>query len=320
MNRIDFSDVGLLLQADALEGLRALPDHCAHVCVTSPPYYGLRDYGVEGQMGLEGSVPAYLAAMVRVFREAARVLRPDGTLWLNMGDSYATDSGPQPPAGTRNKHGHTARHIPQGFKNKDLMGIPWRLALALQEDGWYLRSDIIWHKTNAMPESVHDRPTRAHEYLFLLTRREKYYYNASAIVEPCTAAKGNARSFRGSGAYTTGASFHNSTTKERETHGNSVNESGVRNKRDVWPVAAAHFDGAHFATFPPELIRPCILAGAPPAGVILDPFMGSGTTALTALEEGRRFIGIELNPKYVKLSAARINNALQQGIQTKLEI
>ena len=320
MNKIVFSDVGLLLQADALEGLRALPDACARVCVTSPPYFGLRDYGVEGQIGLEGSVPEYLAALVSVFREVARVLRPDGTVWLNMGDSYAADSGPQPPAGTRNKQGHTSRRVPKGFKNKDLLGIPWRLAFALQEDGWYLRSDIVWYKPNAMPESVHDRPTRAHEYLFLLARQEKYFYNASAIAEVCTADKGNARSFRGGGVYTANAAYENSCEKSRETHGNVMNESGVRNKRDVWPVATAHFDGAHFATFPAELIRPCILAGAPMNGVVLDPFFGSGTTGLTALQEGRRFIGIELNPEYVQLSAARINDAFRQGVQTKLEL
>lgn len=317
MRTESFEDLGILLTGDALEGLRALPSGCAYACVTSPPYFGLRDYGVEGQLGLEGNVEAYLGNMVRVFREVRRVLRPDGTLWLNLGDSYAADSGPQPPSGTRNQHNHVSRHVPDGFKRKDLLGIPWRLALALQEDGWYLRSDIVWYKTNAMPEAVTDRPTRAHEYIFLLAKQEKYYYDAAAVAEPC-GTKGNARSFRGGGAYTGGASFDNSGGKERESHGNTANSSGTRNKRDVWAVAAAHLDIPHFATFPKELIRPCILAGSPPGGAVLDPFFGSGTTGLAALGEGRRFIGIELNPEYAALASKRIHEVIDQGLQTKI--
>ena len=189
-----------VLQGDALELLRTLPPESVHTCVTSPPYYNLRDYGVEGQIGNEGSVEEYLQALVTVFREVRRVLRPDGTLWVNVGDSYATKSGSQPPTNTRNSCGHTAKRVPQGYKKKDLIGIPWQLAFALRADGWYLRQDIIWQKPNCMPESVNDRCTRSHEYIFLLSKSAHYYFNAAAISEPVTSAKGNARTFRGGGA------------------------------------------------------------------------------------------------------------------------
>ena len=308
---------GQILTGDALLTLRGLPDGIAHTCVTSPPYFGLRDYGVAGQIGLEETAGEYIDRLVEVFREERRVLRPDGTLWLNVGDSYATRSGNQPPTNTRNRNGHVAKRVPDGYKYKDLMGIPWELAFALRADGWYLRDDIIWHKTNAMPEAVKDRPTRAHEYLFLLSASQTYYYDAKSIEEPC-GRKGNARSFRGGGAYTNHVSFDNDAQADRESHGNAENEKGTRNKRDVWHIATAQFREAHYATFPPELIRPCILAGCPRGGLVLDPFFGSGTTGVVALQEERDFLGIELNPEYVALADRRIAEVLEQGVQLKL--
>ena len=310
---------GEIFLGDAIEILKTVPDATAHTCVTSPPYFGLRDYGVDGQIGLEETVEEYIEKLVAVFREVHRVLRPDGTLWLNIGDSYATRSGAQPPTNTRNKLGHTEKKVPLGFKYKDLIGIPWRLAFALQADGWYLRDDIIWHKTNAMPEAVTDRPTRAHEYIFLFSTQPTYYYDADAIKEPC-GKKGNTPTFRGGGAYTMHRSFNNGSKVERETHGNIPNESGLRNKRDVWSVATAQFKEAHYATFPPELIRPCILAGCPEGGIAIDPFFGSGTTGVVATQENRRFIGIEINPNYADLSRRRIEETERQGVQLKLQL
>lgn len=295
-----------ILQGDALELLRTLPPESVHTCVTSPPYYNLRDYGVEGQIGNEDSVEEYLQALVTVFREVRRVLRPDGTLWVNVGDSYATKSGSQPPTNTRNSCGHTAKRVPQGYKKKDLIGIPWQLAFALRADGWYLRQDIIWQKPNCMPESVNDRCTKSHEYIFLLSKSERYYFDAAAISEPVTSAKGNARTFRGGGAYTGGRSHDNSAQVERESHGNSENKAGRRNKRSVWSVSTNGFRGAHFAVFPEKLIEPCILAGCPEGGVVLDPFAGSGTTGVVAKRMGRGFMGCEINPSYVEMAARRI--------------
>lgn len=260
----------------------------------------------EGQIGNEGSVEEYLQALVAVFREVRRVLHPNGTLWVNMGDSYATNSGNQPPTNTRNSCGHTAKRVPQGYKKKDLIGIPWQLAFALRADGWYLRQDIIWQKPNCMPESVNDRCTRSHEYIFLLSKSAHYYFNAAAISEPVTSAKGNARTFRGGGAYTGGRSHDNSAQVERESHGNSKNKTGRRNKRSVWSVSTNGFRGAHFATFPEKLIEPCILAGCPEGGVVLDPFAGSGTAGVVAKRMGRGFMGCEINPSYVEMAARRI--------------
>lgn len=308
--------MGVILEGDALEILKALPDESVHTCVTSPPYYNLRDYGCAGQIGMERTPKEYIDKLVEVFQEVRRVLRSEGTLWLNIGDSYATRSGPQAPGNTRNSSGHTEKRVPTGYKYKDLMGIPWEVALALREAGWYLRSDIIWYKPNAMPESVTDRPTKAHEYIFLLSKCRHYYYNADAIVEPC-GSKGNARSFRGGGVYTQGRSYQNSAEVDRSSHGNIDNPNKTRNKRDVWSVATAQFKEAHYATFPPELIRPCILAGCPPGGTVLDPFFGSGTTGVVALQEERNFIGIELNPTYIELAHRRIEETLEHGIQLK---
>lgn len=223
----------IILTGDALEQLRHLPPESVHTCVTSPPYYNLRDYGAAGQIGNEASVEEYLQSLVSVFREVRRVLRADGTMWVNMGDSYATRSGSQPPTNTRNSCGHTAKHTPRGYKYKDLIGVPWQLAFALRADGWYLRQDIIWNKSNCMPESVRDRCTKSHEYIFLLSKSERYYFDAAAISEPVISTKGNARTFRGGGAYTGGRAHDNSAQVERESHGNRENQTGRRNKRDV---------------------------------------------------------------------------------------
>ncbi len=252
-----------------------------------------------------------------VFQEVRRVLRPDGTLWVNMGDSYATRSGPQPPANTRNAYGHTTKWIPNGYKRKDLMGIPWHLAFALQADGWYLRQDIIWHKTNAMPESVRDRCTKAHEYIFLLSKSERYYFNAAAIREPC-GTKGNARTFRGGGVYTGGRSVQNSERAERESHGNTANSTGTRSKRSVWSIATGQFKAAHYATFPDRLVEPCILAGCQVGGTVLDPFTGSGTTGVVVKRLQRNFVGIEINPEYWRMAVERI--AEEGGDQDAQEV
>ena len=298
--------ISRLLLGDALEQLRTLPSESVHTCVTSPPYYNLRDYGIAGQIGNETSVEEYLQKLVRVFRVVRRVLREDGPRWVNMGDSYATRSGKQPPTNTRNSYGHTEKRTPQGYKYKDLIGVPWQLAFALREDGWYLRQDIVWYKTNAMPESVKDRCTKSHEYIFLLSKSERYYFNAAAIREPVTSIKGNARTFRGGGTYVGGQSYSNSACVERKSHGNCENQAGYRNKRDVWPVSTTGFRGAHFAVFPEKLIEPCVVAGCPESGIVLDPFMGSGTTGVVAKRLGREFIGIDLNSEYVEISANRI--------------
>lgn len=291
---------------DALEQLRHLPPESVYTCVTSPPYYNLRDYGAAGQIGNETSVEEYLQSLVSVFREVRRVLRADGTLWVNMGDSYATRSGSQPPTNTRNSCGHTAKHTPRGYKYKDLIGVPWQLAFALRADGWYLRQDIIWNKSNCMPESVRDRCTKSHEYIFLLSKSERYYFDAAAISEPVISTKGNARTFRGGGAYTGGRAHDNSAQVERESHGNRENQTGRRNKRDVWTVSTNGFRGAHFAVFPEKLIEPCILAGSPLGGTVLDPFAGSGTTGVVAKRLRRDFIGCEINPDYAQMAADRI--------------
>ena len=307
-----------ILCGDALEQLRTLEPESVHTCVTSPPYYNLRDYGAAGQIGMEDTPEEYIGKLVDVFREVRRVLRQDGTLWVNIGDSYATRSGPQPPTNTRNTCGHTAKHRPSGYKYKDLMGIPWLLAFALRADGWYLRQDLIWHKTNAMPESVRDRCTKAHEYIFLLSKSERYYFDAAAIREPC-GVKGNARTFRGGGAYTGGRSFQNSTRVERESHGNSANNTGGRNKRSVWSIATAQFKAAHYATFPERLVEPCILAGCPEGGTVLDPFAGSGTTGVVAKRLRRHFVGVEINPDYWQMATDRITATMAEFDQITME-
>ena len=285
-------------QGDALEILKTLPDEHVQTCVTSPPYWGLRDYGVPGQLGLEPTPEEYVARMAAVFREVRRVLREDGTLWLNLGDSYAAvgngiGSGKQL---TNIGSFMPAKSAPPGLKPKDLVGIPWRVAFALQADGWYLRSDIIWAKPNPMPESVTDRPTRAHEYLFLLSKSARYYYDAEAIAEASVSD------------HPSGNGYARPEAISRGGRGQSEkwsNIGGSRNRRSVWTVATQPYPEAHFAVFPPKLIEPCVLAGAPSGGVVLDPFMGSGTTAQVAQNLGRQWIGIELNPDYIALQSAR---------------
>jgi len=261
--------------------LQELPDESVHCVVTSPPYWGLRDYGVAGQLGMEASLGEYVDVMVDVFREVRRVLRKDGTLWLNLGDSYAAQINGRSAHDTKLKgmDDRTFRDKPfstigNGLKPKDLCGIPWRVAFALQADGWWLRQDIIWSKPNPMPESVTDRCTKSHEYLFLLTKSKRYYYDAEAIAEAANYPEGPGNIIPCKGA---GDPF-------MDTRGNlyKIGPRATRNRRSVWEVTTQPFSEAHFATFPPELPRRCILAGCPPGGVVLDPFMGSGTTARVA--------------------------------------
>ncbi|RAU43472.1 MULTISPECIES: site-specific DNA-methyltransferase [unclassified Pseudomonas] len=317
-----------ILVGDCIEMMRTLPDKSVHTCVTSPPYFGLRDYGVEGQIGLEQTPGEFLARLVEVFREVRRVLRDDGTVWVNMGDSYAGSWGAQGrPQGDgqmsgrsvtsarqinehpRFKSGTGVRGREMGLKSKDLMGIPWRLAFALQDDGWYLRQDIIWNKPNPMPESVRDRCTKSHEYIFLLSKSKKYYFDQAAIAE-------DAIEPRGPGNISAAEALPGERESENSNIRGSLHKIGprlTRNKRSTWSVATHSFKGAHFATFPPDLIRPCILAGAPRGGLVLDPFGGAGTTALVAMQEGRRSILCELNPEYAALSRRRLYTAWLDG-------
>ena len=319
-----------VITGDALELLKGLSSGSCDMCVTSPPYYGLRNYDVEGQIGIEKSPEEYIDKLVEIFREGRRVIREDGTLWLNVGDSYATRSGPQPPMNTRNKHGHAAKTVPAGFKQKDLMGIPWMLAFALRADGWYLRQDIIWNKTNCMPESVRDRCTKSHEYVFLLSKSPRYYFDAEAISEPIagTSTKRYLQNIEAQKGFDRqpgksngpmkaalprfgGQKYGDSGKREFKTKDGKLYVPTLRrNKRDVWNISTAHFNGGHFAVFPEKLVQPCILAGSRPGGTVLDPFCGSGTAGVVAVEEGRGFIGIEINPEYSKMSEQRIAKAV----------
>lgn len=299
-----------ILQGDSREVLAGLPAQSVHTCVTSPPYFGLRDYGHEGQIGLEETPDAYVQRLVEVFRGVRRVLRDDGTLWLNLGDSYYNTrpgSGGKcvlPGAGKSMTEGryHDGKRdfTGTGLKPKDLIGIPWRVAFALQADGWYLRQDIIWHKPNPMPESVRDRCTKAHEYIFLLTKSPRYYFDHEAIKE---GAKTNdpRRPYTSQGAKQLDGRAEWKSGERRDG-----NDFTKRNRRSVWTVTTKPFKGAHFATFPPDLIEPCILAGCPEGGTVLDPFFGAGTTGLVAQQHGRRTVGIELNAEYIALARARL--------------
>ena len=315
----------------AADGVRA------QTCVTSPPYFGLRDYGVDGQIGMEQTPDEYVAAMVEVFRCVRDVLADDGTLWLNIGDSYCstapgTKNAPQ-TKGSKTEAGQWANQrppTPAGMKPKDLIGIPWMLAFALRADGWYLRQDIIWHKPNPMPESVRDRCTKAHEYVFLLSKSERYFFDSEAMKEPAKEWHGRAATFDRSGNAVAdhiipgqNAALHRPrpSVKRGEFNGKTNAMPGreafravtpTRNRRSVWTVATRPYKGAHFATFPPALIEPCILAGSRPGDIVLDPFMGSGTTAQVALQHGRRYLGCELNPDYAPLSRERIRNLAAQ--------
>ena len=305
--------VKLLYGVDVREGLKTLEPESVHCVVTSPPYWGLRDYGENGQLGLEKTPEEYVKSMVAVFQEVKRVLRADGTLWLNLGDSYAgSGKGPAGNLGAKHNERHlehkTGGIVPDGLKPKDLVGIPWMVAFALRADGWYLRQDIIWAKPNPMPESVTDRCTKSHEYVFLLTKSAKYYYDAEAIKEN---AKPESQSryespFNVGKKEAAGSGRINSATN---TAG-FKEFTGKRNKRSVWTVATKPYKGAHFATFPPELITPMILAGCPAGGTVLDPFSGSGTTGAVAVGLGRSYIGIDLNKKYEALATERIGGLL----------
>lgn len=363
-----------ILIGDVRQRLRDLPDQSVHCVVTSPPYFGLRDYGHEGQIGLEPTPTEFVAVMVEVFREVRRVLRDDGTLWLNLGDSYAANRTYQVSQSKHLVHDYgtsNATRVPDGLKPKDLIGIPWRVAFALQADGWWLRQDIIWSKPNPMPESVRDRCTKSHEYLFLLTKSDRYHYDADAIAESVAestvarlsqpmldqqagsnrvpgktngamkAVGGRPQAARaseiarqkgltqehidairavgiadaGKALVTTNGAGKNTdrvqllAAEAKQALGGYYREflmGGTRNKRSVWTVATQPFKEAHFATFPPALVEPCILAGCPVAGTVLDPFGGAGTTGLVADRLGRSAVLIELNPQYAAIAERRI--------------
>lgn len=289
-----------IIQGDAIAGMQTLPAECVQTCITSPPYWGLRDYGHADQLGTEKTPEMYVENMVKAFREVRRILRNDGTVWLNLGDSYAMQ---------------TINKAPFGLKSKDIVGIPWRVAFALQADGWYLRQDIIWHKPNPMPESVTDRCTKAHEYIFLLTKNQKYYYDTEAIKEPVTETTLSRLSQKNL------PNQIGSTRVPGKTNGNmkAVGGTEKRNKRSVWTVTTKPFRGAHFATFPKDLIEPCVLAGCPVGGTVFDPFTGSGTTAIVAMNHGRNFIGTELNPEYIKIAESRIADEVPTTLEGAFE-
>lgn len=299
-----------ILQGDCRDVLGSLADGSINCCVTSPPYFGLRDYGVEGQLGLEPTPDEFVSAMVEVFREVRRVLRDDGTLWLNLGDSYANDgkwggsTGGKHASALHGNSGIGRRLLTTGLKPKDLIGIPWRVAFALQADGWYLRQDIIWHKPNPMPESVTDRCTKAHEYIFLFAKSERYYFDADAIKEQAVSNHASGNGFKGR----QGGAIHMPMSGGAGTADQWL-PGGMRNRRSVWTVSTKPFKGAHFATFPPDLIEPCVLAGCPVDGTVLDPFFGAGTTGLVAQKHGRNCVGIELNPDYIAIANERLGLA-----------
>jgi DNA modification methylase len=301
------------LIGDVREKLKELPDKSIQMCVTSPPYYALRDYGESDQLGLEDTPEEFVENMVGVFAEVHRVLRDDGTLWLNLGDSYYNyrpGKGQYVPKQTVSKTrqdfpvevGRRANKL-EGLKEKDLVGIPWRVAFALQADGWYLRQDIIWHKPNPMPESVRDRCTKAHEYIFLLSKNKKYYYDHEAIKEP-TKTKDNSNRNRD-------ITKLNNTPGRSKMKGLKTNNYDKRNKRSVWTVTTKPYKEAHFATYPPDLIEPCILAGCPEGGHVLDPFGGSGTTGMVAERNNRNCTLIDLNGGYVEIARNRIKNDVE---------
>lgn len=337
-----FSRDGITIHlADCREALASMEGGTVNTCVTSPPYWGLRDYGYDQQIGLEPTPEAYVEAIANVFREVRRVLRDDGTLWLNLGDSYFGggysnheingESWKDKMNGDKRRgRQQTLKNANPSLKPKDLVGIPWMLAFALRADGWYLRQDIIWHKPNPMPESVRDRCTKAHEYIFLLSKSARYYYNAEAIAESCsenTHARisqdvanqiGSERAHAGGKTNGKMKAVVKGSSRKIAAAGNGIkaNESfqnavclkvEKRNKRTVWSVATQPYSGAHFAVFPPDLIEPCIMAGCPEGGVVLDPFLGSGTTAEVAQRNGCRFIGCEMNPEYFKLATKRFD-------------
>jgi len=298
---MDNTKTNTILQGDSIEILKTLPDASIHCCVTSPPYYGLRDYGVDGQIGREKSPELYIERLVAVFREVRRVLRHDGTAWLNIADTYCN---------TKIKA--------SGCKEKDLIGIPWLLAFSLRNDGWYLRNAIIWEKPNAMPESVKDRLTRSYEFVFLLAKSKHYYYDATAIAEPVAdGTPARMKRGRGSHKYAEGIPGQRMQKINIPRAIGTISDDELpttRNKRDVWKIATTHYGGAHFAAYPPKLAETCILAGCPMDGIVLDPFFGSGTTGLVAVQQGRQYIGIDINAEYCKLANERITANTNGGV------
>lgn len=307
MNILEFGDCREIMRKWAKEGIKA------QTCITSPPYYGLRDYGHKNQIGLEQTPEEYIKAMVEVFRCVWDVLEDSGTLWLNIGDSYYNYRPGKGQALIKQSVANNGQDLPQtcasrgnkldGLKEKDLIGIPWMLAFALRADGWYLRQDIIWHKPNPMPESVRDRCTKAHEYIFLLSKSEKYYFDNDSIKEPSKYFGNDKRSGKGNIRYEGKRTEGNEKANGQQSFV-TINET--KNKRSVWTIATKPYKGAHFATFPPALIEPCILAGSRTGDVVLDPFMGSGTTAQVAQQHNRQYLGCELNPEYKKLQNERL--------------
>lgn len=298
---------------DSLEVLKAFPDGSVDCCITSPPYWGLRDYGVEGQLGLEKTPEEYVAKMVAVFREVKRVLKKEGTLWLNIGDTYSAQrwtnsKGTSFMQTGKNSFKNEVIEKTSSLPDKNLVGIPWRVAFALQADGWYLRQDIIWAKPNPMPESVTDRCTKSHEYIFLLAKSQKYYYDSVAIKEDSVDLESyTGRRFRNAKAIIAAhARPGNPNTLDR---GNVADGKTYekRNKRSVWTITTKPFREAHFATFPEDLIVPMVKAGCLKDGTVLDPFIGSGTTGVVCKKLGRNYVGIELNPKYIEIAEKRIN-------------
>ena len=319
--------INKIIEGDCLKSLREMPDKSVNCCITSPPYYGLRDYGNEGQIGLEETPEQFVEQLVQVFREVKRILKDDGTLWLNLGDSYWGGKG---KSGSRdgeyqeeraiNGKSLNKKHQQMGgkgetrptdkkhdvIKPKDLIGIPWMVAFALRSDGWYLRQDIIWHKPNPMPESVTDRCTKAHEYIFLLSKSKQYYFDNDAIRGPIKLTEGDTVRFR---ERKTSSPFGNrdEDTQQREV---KYDEIKGANKRSVWAVNTKPYSGAHFATFPEELITDCIKAGCPENGIVLDPFGGAGTTAVVARKLNRNYLLCELNPDYIKIAENRLKQEL----------
>lgn len=326
-----------ILIGDVMERIRELADNSVDCCVTSPPYWGLRDYGVAGQLGLEKTPQGHIAALVKVFREVRRVLKPEGTCWVNYGDMYASGVNGRPAAeiigDDRTYRDKPFSTVGNGFKSKDLIMMSAMLALALQADGWYLRNEIIWHKPNAMPESVKDRCAVCHEKIYLLAKSPRYYFDYEAVKEnaangdptPPRGSKGNKflnkglrKSFRGGGAYTNNRTFDNSAAVKNDSVGNKPNKLLKRLRRTVWTIPTRGFTEAHFATFPPDLINPCILSGCPAGGTVFDPFGGAGTTGLVAERCGRNSVLIELNPDYAEMSNRRISE--DSGLFAAVEV
>ena len=325
-----------VIAGDTITGMATLPEASVHACITSPPYWGLRDYGHAGQIGLEETPEEHIARLIEVFREVRRVLRDDGTLWVNYGDAYSAGGrGGNPGNNTSTLQGTTESQLqskkargsalpaglhagsvaagaqsrawsgpPPGYKPKDLLGLPWMLAFALRADGWYLRQDIIWHKPNPMPESVTDRCTKAHEYLFLLSKSARYHFDAEAIAEASVDPESlSGRKPRNPDKF---VGQHGSETRSGFANVTPGRIYETRNRRSVWTIPTQPFPGAHFAVFPEALVEPCVKAGCPLGGTVLDPFNGSGTTGVVALKQGRSYVGCELNPEYVAMSRRRL--------------